>query len=75
MGGLSDYLPWQDEEIAFQAASMDSEWKELMRVTNILCGLVFGFCKRKATRESREIAAAAVQKICDVIRLMENNRK
>ena len=54
---------------------MENEWKELMRVTNILCRLVFGFCKRKATRENRELAAILIQKLNVIIQIMENNKQ
>jgi len=51
---------------------MEKEWKELMRVTNILCGKVFEFCRSNTSSKKIEVAAVITQKLCDIIEFMEN---
>ncbi len=52
---------------------MEKECKELMRVTNILCGKVFEFCK-EADSPQRKVASAAITlRIGEIISFMEQS--
>ena len=50
---------------------MEKECKELMRVTNILCGKVFEFCKKKDSPQRKSASAAITLRINEIIDFME----
>ena len=51
---------------------MEKEWKELMRMTNILCGKVFEFCRYDVSVERRDLASEVTSKLNAIIEIMEN---
>ncbi len=54
---------------------MSQEQRELLRVTNLLCSKIFGFCK-KHPKETEEILAGKLSAmLIEIIHFMENNIK
>ena len=54
---------------------MEKEWKELMRVTNNLCGKVFEFCRHDVSAERRDLASEVTSKLNAVIEIMESKNQ
>ena len=54
---------------------MEKEWKELMRMTNILCGKVFEFCRHDVSAERRGLASEITSKLNAIIEIMENKKQ
>lgn len=52
---------------------MEKECKELMRVTNILCGKVFEFCKGKDSTERKVASTVITLRISEIINFMEQS--
>lgn len=48
---------------------MENHLKDLLRVTNTLCGQVFGLCRKEVTDENKRLASLAADRIRDVLRL------
>ena len=61
VGTLCRVHKWSDE----------IQLKELLRVTNILCGQVFGLCRKDVTADNLQLASLATDRIKDVLRLFE----
>lgn len=53
---------------------MDKDLKELLQVTNVLCGKVFDLCRKDATKESKSLAVVTSAFIRDIILLLENSQ-
>lgn len=53
---------------------MENHLKDLLRVTNTLCGQVFGLCRKEVTEENKRLASLAADRIRDVLRLFERQK-
>jgi len=53
-------------------SSMEKEWKELMGMTNILCGKVFEFCRQNVSAERKNTASEVTARLKAIVDLMEN---
>ena len=53
---------------------MEDYQRELLRVTNILCGKAFGLCRKEPSEENRELASLAIDRIKEVLRLFERHQ-
>lgn len=53
---------------------MENHLRELLRVTNTLCGQVFGLCRIELTEENKRLASLAAERIKDVLRLFERQQ-
>jgi len=51
---------------------MENHLRELLRVTNTLCGKVFGLCRMEVTEENKRLASLAADRIRDILRLFEH---
>lgn len=58
----------------FPIAAMDKDLKELLQVTNVLCGKVFDLCRKDATKESKSLAVVTTAFIRDIILLLEHSQ-
>ena len=52
---------------------MENHLRELLRVTNALCGQVFGLCRKEVNEENKQLASLVTDRIRDVLRLMGVN--
>ena len=52
---------------------MENHLRELLRVTNTLCGEVFELCRKEVTEENIRLASLAADRIRDVLRLLSVN--
>lgn len=53
---------------------MENHLRELLRVTNTLCGHVFGLCRMEVTEENIRLASLAAEHIREVLRLFERQQ-
>ena len=54
---------------------MDEEYKELMRVTNILCRKVFGFCRESDSPHHKHVAVIVTLGINEIIDFMDHSKQ
>ena len=64
VGSFSRAHKWSDE----------IQLKELLRVTNTLCGQVFVLCRKDVTADNLQLASLATDRIKDVLRLFERHQ-
>jgi hypothetical protein len=55
-------------------AIMDKDLRELLQVTNILCGKVFDLCRKDETKVNKSLAVVTTGFIRDIIRLFEHSQ-
>ena len=53
---------------------MDKDLRELLQVTNILCGKVFDLCRKDETKVNKSLAVVTTGLIRDIIRLFEHSQ-
>lgn len=53
---------------------MEDYQRELLRVTNILCGKAFWLCRKEPSEENRLLASLAITRIKEVLRLFERHQ-
>ena len=53
---------------------MENHLRELLRVTNTLCGEVFELCRKEVTEENIRLASLAADRIRDVLQLFERQQ-
>ena len=53
---------------------MENHLRELLKVTNTLCGQVFGLCRKEVTEKNKHLASLATERIKDVLRLFEREQ-
>ncbi len=53
---------------------MENHLKELLRVTNTLCGKVFGLCRKDVNEENRQLASLVTKQIKDTLQLLEHEQ-
>lgn len=53
---------------------MDKDLKELLQVTNVLCGKVFDLCRKDETKANKSLAVVTTAFIRDIIQLFERSQ-
>ena len=53
---------------------MENHLKELLRVTNTLCGKVFGLCRKDVNEENRKLTSLLTKQIKDALQLFEHEQ-
>jgi hypothetical protein len=53
---------------------MDKDLRELLQVTNILCGKVFDLCRKDETKVNKSLAVVTTGFIRDIIRLFDHSQ-
>ena len=55
-------------------AIMDKDLRELLQVTNILCGKVFDLCRKDESKVNKSLAVVTTGFIRNIIRLLEQSQ-
>ena len=55
-------------------AIMDKDLRELLQVTNVLCGKVFDLCRKDETKVNKSLAVVTTGFIRNIIRLLEHGQ-
>ena len=53
---------------------MDKDLRELLQVTNILCGKVFDLCRKDESKVNKSLAVVTTGFIRNIIRLLEQSQ-
>ena len=55
-------------------AIMDKDLRELLQVTNVLCGKVFDLCRKDESKVNKSLAVVTTGFIRNIIRLLEQSQ-
>ena len=55
-------------------AIMDKDLRELLQVTNVLCGKVFDLCRKDESKVNKSLAVVTTGFIRNIIRLLEHSQ-
>ena len=58
----------------YQIAFMDKDLRELLQVTNVLCGKVFDLCRKDESKVNKSLAVVTTGFIRNIIRLLEQSQ-
>ena len=58
----------------FQIEIMDKDLRELLQVTNVLCGKVFDLCRKDESKVNKSLAVVTTGFIRNIIRLLEQSQ-
>lgn len=53
---------------------MDKDLRELLQVTNVLCGKVFDLCRKDESKVNKSLAVVTTGFIRNIIRLLEQSQ-
>ena len=58
----------------YQIEIMDKDLRELLQVTNVLCGKVFDLCRKDESKVNKSLAVVTTGFIRNIIRLLEHSQ-